>query len=265
MKDGQIYPYALRRAEYRRRYFKENSIDYSIDLNKEFNFNGKKHDVLFVAGYKNQSLDVKEASVYDSDNINNNTSPASYILDMRKPILPSKNFEEYTVFKKGEYLQKNTTYFAGINDVVELSDDLIVRGGFSWVKYLQKKYNYRCKTDKVYVSNCSITTSNDKAYNINFGATYKVDPKLNIFFGYAAGSTPHEVASTDADKADVMRGAQNIELGTKYTLPNDGLLTFTLFDTAKTNRAFNYDTGKQDSNGEIIYKTLYSARIYTWL
>ena len=36
MKDGQIYPYALRRAEYRRRYFKENSIDYSIDLNKEF-------------------------------------------------------------------------------------------------------------------------------------------------------------------------------------------------------------------------------------
>lgn len=264
VKDDQIYPYALRRAEYRRRYFKENSIDYSIDLNKEFNVNGKKHDVLFVAGYKNQSLDVKQASVYDSDNINNNTSPAPYILDMRKPILPSKNFEEYTVFKKDEYLQKNTTYFAGVNDVVELSDDLIVRGGFSWVKYLQKRHNYRCNVKNTgYVSNCPITTLNDKAYNINFGATYKVDPKLNIFFGYAAGSTPHEVTGTDADKANVMLGAQNIELGTKYTLPNDGLLTFTLFNTAKTNQAFSYNTGKKDSNDEIIYKTLYSASEFT--
>ena len=264
VKDGQIYPYALRRAEYRRRYFKENSIDYSIDFKKEFNVNGKKHDVLFVAGYKNQSLDVKEASVNDSDT-GNNASPAPYILDMRKPILPSKNFEEYTVFKKSEYLQKNTTYFAGVNDVVELSDDLIVRGGFSWVKYLQKRHNYRCYNSRLrsYASNCSITASNDKAYNINFGATYKVDPKLNIFFGYATGSTPHNVSSTDASKANVMRGAQNIELGAKYTLPNDGLLTFTLFDTAKTNQAFNYDTGEKDSNSDIIYKTLYSASEFT--
>ena len=61
-----------------------------------------------------------------------------------------------------------------------------------------------------------------------------------------------------------MRGAQNIELGAKYTLPNDGLLTFTLFDTAKTNQAFNYDTGKQDSNGNSIYKTLYNASEFTY-
>ena len=95
---------------------------------------------------------------------------------MRKPILPSKSFEEYTVFKKGEYLQKNTTYFAGINDVVELSDDLIVRGGFFLGEIFAKKYNYRCNVKNIgYVSNCSTTASNDKAYNINFGATYKVD------------------------------------------------------------------------------------------
>lgn len=266
VKDGQVYPYALRRSEYRRRDFKENSIDYSIDLNKKFNVNGKKHDVLFVAGYKNQSLNVKEASVYDNDNNTLNSNPAPYILDIRKPILPSKDFEEYTVFKKGEYRKQNITYFTGINDVVELSDKLIVRGGISWVKYLQKRYNYRCydNNSRAYTSNCSTTSGNDTGRNINIGAIYKIEPKLNLFFGYANGTTPHKVTDNVKTSADVIRGAENIEFGVKHTLPNDGLLTFTVFDTSKTNQAYNYNTGKKDTSGDDIYITLYDANKFTF-
>ena len=267
VKDGKVYPYALRRAEYRRRIFKENSVDYSIDAKKDFIWGGKKHNVLITAGIKQQYLDVKEASVYDADQTSssgvNNTKPAPYITDMRNPVLPEKDFDQYTVMKKNEYKKTNTTYFVGANDVVDINDKLTVRGGLSVIKYKQKRENSRCYSGGSYGTNCSTTSSDDTGNTVNLGAVYKLTQKLNGFMGYAKGKTPHSVTGNASTTSKTMQSTENKEIGVKYSLPNNGLLTATYFQTAKKDVKYSWDTGRTDADGNKIYDPKYDGREYT--
>ena len=268
VRDSKVYPYALRRAEYRRRIFKENSVDYSIDAKKDFMWGGKKHNVLITAGIKQQYLDVKEASVYDADtSISkgvNNDNPAPYITDMRNPVLPEKDFDQYTVMKKDEYKKTNTTYFVGANDVVDINDKLTVRGGLSVIKYKQNRENSRCLSKtKTFVTDCTTTSSDSTGNTVNLGAVYKLTQKLNGFMGYAKGKTPHSVTGNPDTTSKTMQSTENKEIGVKYSLPNNGLLTATYFQTAKKDMKYLWDTGNRDSEDAIIYSTKYDGRDYT--
>ena len=267
VRDSKVYPYALRRAEYRRRIFKENSVDYSIDAKKDFMWGGKKHNVLIAAGIKQQYLDVKEASVYDADTSISkgvdNDNPAPYITDMRNPVLPEKDFDQYTVMKKDEYKKTNTTYFVGANDVVDINDKLTVRGGLSVIKYKQNRENSRCFISPDYVTNCRTTSSDSTGNTVNLGAVYKLTQKLNGFMGYAKGKTPHSVTGDVDTTFKTMESTENKEIGVKYSLPDNGLLTATYFQTAKKDMKYSWDTGNTDSEGAIIYSTKYDGRDYT--
>jgi len=232
VENGVLYPFAVRRQEYRKVDFQEDTLQYFAEIKRRFELAKTKHELLVTSYLESRDYQTKGASVYDADNSRSAANPVPYIYDMRNPNWPTGRFEDYAVYQSSDYTKDVTSYGFGIQDVITLPHNLTVRLAAGWNQIDQKYDNNLVRSgDPLPVS------SQDQGMNFNAGVSWRFRPDTALFVTAAQGRTVLSVTgSVSLNNQPPDSESENYEIGMKQQfLGGRVALSTALFKTSETN------------------------------
>ena len=235
--DGELYPFAARRQEYRRFEVDEESWDNFVDVRYDGDVFGLKNSFLLTAYYQRVKIDAQRASLYDADDSRSADNPVPYILDIRNPNWPSGRFEDYDFFVSTNYEKIITSKGVGAQNITYLTDWLIARAGIGFNR-IKQDFDAG-PTDNAPDQDPVDQTDSGFVYNV--GLTVKPVEWASAFVAYGEGRTSFSFDGTlngVSDRPD--SESTNFEVGVKIQDPG-GLFSggLTYFITKRTNLRYN--------------------------
>ena len=242
--DGVLYPFAVRRHEYRKADFQEDSLQYFAETKRRFDIGQTNHDLLLTAYGEWRDYETQNWSLYDADSSRSAANPVPYILDIRNPNWPTGRFEDYAIYAQSDYTKDVTSYGVGLQDVISLPGNLTARLAVGW-NQIDQDYNnnlVRTATDP----NPIPVSSQDQGLLYNAGLTWRVLPHTSIFVATGQGRTALSVTgSVNLNNQPPDTDSDNFEVGIKQEFLDGRLaLSSAVFSTARTNLRYsnpNYD------------------------
>ncbi|MEM1103593.1 MAG: TonB-dependent receptor plug domain-containing protein [Pseudomonadota bacterium] len=235
--DGELFPFAARRQEYRKFDVQETSWDNFIDIQYKKDFLGVSNEALLTGYYQKVDIDIFRASLYDADNSRSADNPVPYIFDIRDPNFPEGDFEDFDFFITGNYNKEVTARGIGFQNITYWRPWFITRAGVGWNEIEQEFDSGPTELgpdgDPVDDSGTGLV--------FNVGGTLKPIPWASAFVAYGEGRTSFSFEGTlngVSDRPD--SESTNFEAGVKLQDP-DGRFSggVTYFETARTNLRYN--------------------------
>ncbi|MEJ6473213.1 TonB-dependent receptor [Pseudoalteromonas piscicida] len=233
--NGELYPYAARRQEYRRQLASEKTWQYFADLQLTWDMNSISGEHLVSVNYENRDMRLKSWSAYDADG--NGSIP--YILDIRNPNWPTGTFEDYDPSLRSNYDKTLTAYGISAQEVVYLTSALTARAGLAYTR-LEQKYQH-LGTERS-PNESKELDSDDAGMTYNVGLNYQVTPQFSAFINVAKGRTAYSVIGSLQDEADANRKnrpdseSETLDIGMRFTAFDEDLLgSLVWFETKRTN------------------------------
>lgn len=244
VENGVLYPFAVRRQEYRRFAFEEDSLQYFAEGKRRFEVGDSKHELLLTAYGEWRDYEAQSASLYDADNSRSSANPVPYIYDMRNPNWPAGSFEDYAFSVRSDYTKDVQTIGAGIQDVVSLPNDITLRAAIGWNQVDQGYDNNIEGSD----GNPLPLASKDEGITYNLGANWRFQPQSSFYVNAAKGRTALSViGSVSLDNQPPDSESENFEIGfRKQMLDGRFMFSTALFTTSKTN--LRYSNPDYDDN-----------------
>jgi len=237
--DGELYPFAARRQEYRRQFSEEQSLQYFADFQTKWQWMGMEGEHLISANYENRDMHVKSWSIYDADGTAaENAIP--YILDIRNPNWPTGAFEDYAPSLRSNY--DKTVSAAGISfqEVIYFTDDLTGRVGGAYTK-IKQDYQH-LGTDRSPLKTEEADTD-DKGFTYNLGLNYRITPEIAVFANVSKGRTAYSILGSISSTEENNRPdseSKSVDVGIRFTALNEELIgSIVWFDTSRTNIRYN--------------------------
>ena len=281
LEDGELYPYAARRQEYRRVIADEKSWQYFADLRYDFKLGEFNNELLVNANFEDRSIRYQQASIYDKDYTRTNADEEviyqgqlDYIYDIRNPNFNDGSFEDYDPLLTQNYDKGVRAWGVGIQHVGYWGEHFTSRIGvaFNEIKqtYQHLGVDPRYRTSLAAPKQEEDTKDNGITYNL--GVTYSPFENLSIFANHSKGRTAYSVLGSLADSNDPdaepnRDDSESIsnDLGLRVKGFDDQLLaSLIFFNSARTNlrygnpdydqvtnpnvREFNYD-GEEKTQG----------------
>lgn len=244
VEDGVLYPFAVRRQEYRKLDFSEDSFQYFIEGKRRFELGATKHDLLLTSYGEWRDYETWGASVYDADDARSAANPVPYIYDMRNPNWPTGEFEDYAYVVSSDYTKAVTALGGGIQDVVTMPQNLTLRLALGWNRIEQDYDNNLVGTagDPLPVS------SSDEGINYNAGLNWRFAPQSSLYVSAAQGRTALSVTgSVVLTNQPPDSESENFEVGFRQQFLDGRFMVSTaLFSTSRTN--LRYGNPDYDDN-----------------
>ena len=242
--NGVLYPYALRRTEYRKLDFAEDSAQYFAEAKQRFEIAKTRHELLATTYIEWRDYKTKGWSLYDADDTRSAANPVPYILDMRNPNWLTGRFEDYAFVPTSNYTKNVTALGAGLQDVITLPHDITARLAIGWNQIEQDYDNnfFSTGADPIPVS------SRDEGLLYNAGVSWRVRPDTALFVAAAQGRTALSVTgSVVLNNQPPDSESENYEVGVKQEFLGGKLaLSAAYFETARTH--LRYANPAYDSN-----------------
>lgn len=242
--DGVLYPYALRRTEYRKLAFAEDSAQYFAEAKQRFELARSRHELLATTYYEWRDYATQGWSLYDADDARSAAKPVPYILDMRAPVWPTGRFEDYAYVATSDYAKNVAAYGAGIQDIITLPHAITARLALGWNRIEQDYDNNfsAAGADPLPVA------SRDQGVLYNAGATWRFRPDTSLFVAAAQGRTALSVTGPVALTAQPPDSeSENYEVGLKQEfLGGRFALSAAYFETSRTH--LRYANPAYDAN-----------------
>lgn len=252
--DGELYPFAARRQEYRRQYSDEKSLQYFADLKASWEMGAFEGEHLVSINHEKRDISVKSWSIYDADGTSaENAVP--YILDIRNPNWPTKNFDDYAPSLRSNYDKTVEASGISLQEVVYFNDDLTGRFGMA---YSTVKQTYQhLGTDRSPLQTEEADTD-DKGFTYNLGLNYRITPEIAIFANASKGRTAYSILGSVSSTQENNRPdseSKSFDLGVRFTALNEELIgSVVLFDTRRTNLRYSnplFNDNPEDSEFNI--------------
>ncbi|GEK09635.1 TonB-dependent receptor [Pseudoalteromonas peptidolytica] len=233
--DGELYPYAARRQEYRRQVASEKTWQYFADLQLTWDMDSISGEHLVSVNYENRDMRLQSWSAYDADG----KGSVPYILDIRNPNWPTGTFEDYAPSLRSNYDKTLTAYGISAQEVVYITSALTARAGLAYTS-VEQKYQH-LGTDRSPEEGKELDTD-DAGMTYNVGLNYQVMPQLSTFINVAKGRTAYSVLGSLQDEADANRKnrpdseSETLDIGMRFTAFDEDLLgSLVWFETKRTN------------------------------
>ncbi|NOU51253.1 TonB-dependent receptor [Pseudoalteromonas sp. JBTF-M23] len=261
--DGELYPFAARRQEYRKVEANERSWQYFADLRYDFTFNDIDNEFLINANYEDRDIRFKQYSIYDADKVIKNANgeviyqgSLPYILDIRTPNWADGSFEDHDPLNTSNYNKAVSAWGVGAQHVAYFDFGLTTRVGLAYneidqsYEHLGVDTRYRASAAKPKPEQ----DTSDNGLTYNFGMTYMPTDNLSLFVNHAKGRTAYsilgEVSGTEADREDTESISNDI--GMRLKAFDDQLVaSLVVFESSRTNLRYNnpeYEEGVSSSS-----------------
>ncbi|NKC21508.1 TonB-dependent receptor plug domain-containing protein [Pseudoalteromonas sp. S4498] len=233
--NGELYPYAARRQEYRRQVASEKTWQYFADLQLTWDMGSLSGEHLVSVNYENRDMRLKSWSAYDADG----NGPVPYILDIRNPNWPTGDFEDYDPSLRTNYDKTLTAYGISVQEVLYITDALTARAGLAYTSVEQK---YQHLGSEVLAAVGKELDTDDAGMTYNVGVNYQVTPQLSAFVNMAKGRTAYSVLGSLENEANANRKnrpdseSETLDIGVRFTAFDEDLLgSLVWFETKRTN------------------------------
>ncbi|WP_055013628.1 TonB-dependent siderophore receptor [Pseudoalteromonas sp. P1-13-1a] len=275
VEDGELYPFAARRQEYRQVEADEKSWQYFLDLRYDFMLGDIDNELLVNANYEDRDIRFKQYSIYDADKVIYDSEgevlyqgTLPYIYDMRSPNWPTGNFDDYDPLKTSDYNKKVQAWGLGIQHVGYITDALTTRVGVAYNRIKQTYEHFG--VDERYSSSRAEPTpeanTSDSGLTYNLGATYQPTEDFSVFINHAKGRTAYSVlgsvAGNEADRED-SESISN-DLGFRFKAFDDQLLaSLVIFESALTNLEYANPLYEAGVSGPDVVESYYDGEEQT--
>ncbi|WP_055017089.1 TonB-dependent siderophore receptor [Pseudoalteromonas sp. P1-25] len=275
VEDGELYPFAARRQEYRQVEADEKSWQYFLDLRYDFMLGDIDNELLVNANYEDRDIRFKQYSIYDADKVIYDSEgevlyqgTLPYIYDMRSPNWPTGNFDDYDPLKTSDYNKKVQAWGLGIQHVGYITDALTTRVGVAYNRIKQTYEHFG--VDERYSSSRAEPTpeanTSDSGLTYNLGATYQPTEDFSVFINHAKGRTAYSVlgsvAGNEADRED-SESISN-DLGFRFKAFDDQLLaSLVIFESARTNLEYANPLYEAGVSGPDVVESYYDGEEQT--
>ncbi|MCG7540655.1 TonB-dependent receptor [Pseudoalteromonas sp. OF7H-1] len=233
--NGELYPYAARRQEYRRQVASEKTWQYFADLQLTWDMGSLSGEHLVSVNYENRDMRLKSWSAYDADG----KGSIPYILDIREPNWPTGAFEDYDPSLRTNYDKTLTAYGISAQEVLYITDALTARAGLAYTSVEQK---YQHLGSEVLAEVGKELDTDDAGMTYNIGINYQVTSQLSTFVNVAKGRTAYSVLGSLENEADSTRKnrpdseSETLDIGMRFTAFDEDLLgSLVWFETKRTN------------------------------
>ncbi|MBB6520345.1 TonB-dependent receptor [Pseudoteredinibacter isoporae] len=235
--DGELYPFAARRQEYRKVESEEKTWQYFADLKHEWQSGWIRGEHLLSVNYEQRDMALKSWSIYDADgNPNGNAVP--YILDIRQANWGAGRFEDYSPTLRSNYDKEVSAYGISFQEVVYFTEKLTGRIG---VAYSRIKQTYQHKGTDRSPGEGEEADTNDSGSSYNVGLNYRVTPQLAAFVNASQGRTAYSILGSingQNDRPD--SESKSLDVGMRFTAFDEDLLaSLVWFETRRTNLRYN--------------------------
>jgi len=227
--DDVIYPFSARRQQYRRSDASESSWQYYADFNTSWSLGQFEGEHLLSANYENRSMKVKSWSLNDADG-SSAAEPLPYILDIRAPNWPTKNFMEYDPTLTSNYDSSVTSYGVSFQEVLYFNDILTGRFGVAHSK-IKQAYQHKGTPRTPEISEEEDFSDSGNTYNL--GLNYRLTDEFSSFVNISKGRTASSILGfSDIPDSE----SKSFDLGIRFTAFDEELLaSLVYFETRKTN------------------------------
>ncbi len=231
--DGELYPYAIRRQEYRRQVVDEDNWQYFADITKSWNLGTWSGEHLLSLYHDQREIKLKSWSAYDADG-GSGSNPIPYILDMRDANWPSGDFMDYDHSLRSHYNKELIAQGVSAQEVFYWAERLTARFGLAHTR-LEQRYQH-LGTDRSPQATPEADTR-DAGNTFNAGLNYRWLPQLATFANFAKGRTAYSILDSvngEDDRPD--SESQSLDIGLRWAALA-GRVTGSLvwFDTRRTN------------------------------
>lgn len=251
VENGELYPFAARRQEYRKVDADETSWQYFADLRYDFQLGAVDNELLLNANYEDRNIRFQQYSIYDADQIFKNKDgkiiyqgSLPYIYDIRNPNWGTGKFEDYDPLKTANYDKKVSAWGVGLQHVSYLPYGFTTRIGvaFNEIKQAYEHFGVdpRYSTSQSQATPEADTTDNGMTYNL--GLTYMPIEDLSFFINHSKGRTAYSVLDAVKDNATDRDDSESIsnDVGMRFKAFEDQLLgSLVFFKSSRTNVAYN--------------------------
>ncbi|MFC3032627.1 TonB-dependent receptor [Pseudoalteromonas fenneropenaei] len=241
--DGELYPFAARRQEYRRQVSSERTWQYFADLQLSWDMGSVVGEHLLSVNVENRDMAVKSWSAYDADGAKKGANAIPYILDIRQPNWPTGDFMDYSPVLTSNYDKSLRAYGASFQEVLYLTDALTARAGVAYTR-VEQAYQHK-GTDRA-PEIAKEADSDDAGVTYNLGVNYQFTPQFAAFVNYAKGRTAYSVLGSVVDESTSNEAnrpdseSKSFDVGIRFTALQEDLLgSLVWFDTRRTNLRYN--------------------------
>jgi len=231
--DGEIYPFAARRQEYRNQVSSETGYQYFADVKSLWQWGSVEGEHLMSVNYENRDMSLQSRSAYDADG-SSGSNPIPYILDIRHPNWPQGDFDDYDNSLRTNYDKTLSAYGIGIQEVVYFTDSLTGRIGAAY-NTIEQKYQHK-GTDRSPLATPEADTD-DSGSTYNVGLNYRLIDSLAVFANYAKGRTAYSVLGSVNGESDRPNSeSESFDVGIRFTAFDEDMLgSLVWFETSRTN------------------------------
>ncbi|MDP2713759.1 TonB-dependent siderophore receptor [Rheinheimera sp.] len=241
--DGELYPFAARRQEYRRQQSAEDTWQYFADLTSKWRWANVTGEHLVSVNAENRDMRLTSWSAYDADGAAKDANAIPYILDIRQANWPTADFMSYSPVLTSNYDKAVTAYGVSLQEVLYLSDALTARAGIAYTR-VEQQYQHK-GTDRA-PGIAKEANSDDAGTTYNLGLNYQFTPQLAAFVNRAQGRTAYSVLGAVADEStsnELNRPdseSKSFDVGLRFTAFDENLLgSLVWFETRRTNLRYN--------------------------
>ncbi|TLX50939.1 TonB-dependent receptor [Pseudoalteromonas ruthenica] len=249
MVDGELYPYAARRQEYRKQHAQEQMFQYFADLQHTWDWGSVVGEHLLSVNAEKRDISLKSWSIYDADGAAADANAVDYILDIRNPNWPTGHFEDYSPVLRSHYDKSVEAVGISGQEVLYLSDALTARVGVAYTR-IKQSYQHRgtARVPEVSLEN----DSDDAGMTYNLGLNYQLSSQLSTFVNVSKGRTAYSIlGSVSENQADNRPDSESesLDIGVRFTALEEDLLgSLVLFDTRRTNLRYANEAFNDNPN-----------------
>ncbi|WP_440054522.1 TonB-dependent receptor [Pseudoalteromonas sp. T1lg65] len=270
--DGELYPFAARRQEYRKVEANERSWQYFADLRYDFSISGIDNEFLINANYEDRDIRFKQFSIYDADKVIKNSEGETiyqgtlpYILDIRSPNWAEGSFEDHDPLNTSNYNKAVSAWGIGAQHVAYFDFGLTTRVGLAYNEISQSYTHlgvdprYRASAAKPRPEQ----DTEDSGLTYNLGVTYMPTDNFSVFANHAKGRTAYsvlgEVVGNENDREDTESISNDI--GMRLKAFDDQLVaSLVVFESSRTNLRYGNPDFEEGVSSSHIPRYYYDGK-----
>ncbi|WMN60475.1 TonB-dependent receptor [Pseudoalteromonas xiamenensis] len=256
--DGELYPFAARRQEYRKVEANESSLQYFADLRYDFSIGNVNNEFLVNANYEDRDIRFKQYSIYDADQVIKNKQgdviyqgTLPYIFDIRNPNWATSTFEDNDPLKTADYNKTVAAWGLGAQHVAYFENGFTTRVGLAFNRIKQSYQHFG--VDARYRASAAEPKpeqdTSDSGITYNLGASYKFSDDVSAFINHSKGRTAYsilgEIFGNEADREDSESVSNDIGMRFKG-FEDQVVASVVMFESSRTNLQYanpDYEAG----------------------
>jgi len=273
--DGELYPFAARRQEYRKVEANESSLQYFADLRYDFAIGNVDNEFLVNANYEDRDIRFKQYSIYDADQVIKNKQgdviyqgTLPYIFDIRNPNWATSTFEENDPLKTADYNKTVAAWGLGAQHVAYFENGFTTRIGLAYNRIKQSYQHFG--VDPRYRASAAEPKpeqdTSDSGITYNLGTSYKFSDDLSAFINHSKGRTAYsvlgEIFGNEADREDSESVSNDIGMRFKG-FEDQVVASIVVFESSRTNLQYANPDYEAGVSAPSVPKSFYDGREQT--